>query len=71
MLEAIIALAAPILILLAVGALSYIPSSFQSMSDAGILLATVVVVALVADLFLLPVLLEKFLPENSGHPKER
>ena len=49
---------------LAVGALSFLPSNFQSMSDVGILLTTIVVSALIADLFLFPHLLERFLPQT-------
>ena len=47
------------------GALCYLPSSFRSMHDVGLLLSTIVVAALLADLFLLPILLERFLPESS------
>ena len=49
---------------LAAGALSFLPSNFQSMSDVGVLLTTIVVSALIADLFLFPHLLERFLPQT-------
>ena len=49
---------------LAAGALSFLPSSFQSMSDVGVLLTTIVVSALIADLFVFPHLLERFLPQT-------
>lgn len=49
-------------IVLAIGALTYLPSSFRSMSDVGILLTAIVIFALVTDLFLLPVLIDRFYP---------
>jgi len=45
-------------LVLVVGALCYLPSSFQSMSDVGILLSTMVVAALLAQIFLTPHLIE-------------
>ncbi len=45
-------------IVLAVGSLSYLPSSFRSLRDVGLLLTMIVVMAVLADLFLLPHLLE-------------
>ncbi len=45
-------------IVLAIGSLSYLPSSFRSLRDVGLLLTAIVVTALLADLFLLPHLLE-------------
>jgi uncharacterized protein len=60
-------------VVLTAGALSYLPSAFQSISEVGILLTCIVVVALLADLFLLPILIEHFAPhvgENkSKQPK--
>ena len=50
---------------LGLGALSYLPSSFKSIADVGTLLTVIVVAALVTDLFLLPILIEKFLPQSS------
>ncbi len=45
-------------IVLAIGSLSYLPSNFRSLRDVGLLLTTIVITALLADLFLLPHLLE-------------
>lgn len=47
-------------IILVAGCLCYLPSEFRSMNDVGLLLSVVVVSALLADLFLLPVIVEKF-----------
>ena len=47
-------------IVLVIGAFCYLPSSFQSMSDLGRLLSTMVIVALIAEVLLLPHLLERF-----------
>lgn len=53
-------------IILTMGAVSYLPSAFQSISEVGILLSCIVIVALLADLFLLPILVERFAPETGG-----
>lgn len=55
-------------IILTMGAVSYLPSAFQSISEVGILLSCIVIVALLADLFLLPILVERFAPD-AGKPK--
>ncbi|MCB9918248.1 MAG: MMPL family transporter [Planctomycetes bacterium] len=47
-------------IVLAVGSLCHIAADFQSLVHVGILLTTVIVVALAADLWLLPLLVEHF-----------
>lgn len=49
---------------LVLGSLCYLPSSFQSMSDVGVLLSTMVVAALFTEIWLLPHLLERFLSGN-------
>ncbi len=51
-------------VVLAAGGASYMPSNFKSISDAGLLLATIVIVALLTDLFLLPIMLERFYPKT-------
>lgn len=51
-------------VVLAAGGVSYMPSNFKSISDAGLLLATIVIVALLTDLFLLPIMLERFYPKT-------
>jgi predicted RND superfamily exporter protein len=43
---------------LVLGALCYLPASFQSMSDVGILLSAMVIVALLTDVLLVPHLIE-------------
>jgi predicted RND superfamily exporter protein len=48
-------------LILTLGALCYLPSSFQSMQDVGTLLSVIVVSALAVDVILLPVLIERFL----------
>ncbi|MFT7619560.1 MAG: putative RND superfamily exporter protein [Planctomycetota bacterium] len=53
-------------IVLGIGSLSYLPSSFRSLRDVGVLLTTVVITALLADLFLLPHLLEM-----AGKPRKK
>lgn len=53
-------------IILTMGAVSYLPSAFQSISEVGILLSCIVIVALLADLFLLPILVERFAPNVGG-----
>lgn len=45
-------------IVLAVGALCYLPSSFKTMRDVGLLLAPIIMSALLADLYLLPFIIE-------------
>jgi hypothetical protein len=57
-------------ILLVVAALCYLPSSFKTMRDVGILLTPIVIVALAADLWLLPILLEWSYPDKKPAPKE-
>lgn len=52
-------------ILLTVAALCYLPSSFKTMRDVGILLTPIVLVALAADLWLLPILLEWSYPDKA------
>lgn len=47
-------------VVLAIGALTYLPSSFRSMSEVGILLTAIVIFALITDLFLLPVLIDRY-----------
>lgn len=44
---------------LVLGSFCYLPSDFQSMSDVGVLLSTMVIVALLTELYLLPHLLER------------
>jgi predicted RND superfamily exporter protein len=46
-------------IILSIGALCYLPATLQSMRDVGLLLTTIVLSALAADLFLLPLLIER------------
>jgi uncharacterized protein len=58
-------------VVLTAGALSYLPSAFQSISEVGILLTCIVIVALVADLFLLPILIERFAPHVGEDKSER
>jgi uncharacterized protein len=53
-------------ILLTVAALCYLPSSFKTMRDVGILLTPIVIVALAADLWLLPILLEWSYPDKKS-----
>lgn len=48
-------------LVLMLGVLCFLPSSFQSMRDVGILMSFMVVTALLADLFVLTPLLERFL----------
>jgi len=45
---------------LVLGALCYLPASFRSMSDVGVLLSTMVIVAFVTDVLLVPHLIEIF-----------
>jgi len=45
---------------LILGALCYLPSSFQTMKDVGVILPAMVLTALLAEIFLLPHLLERF-----------
>ncbi len=52
--------------LLTAGALCYLATSFRSMFDVGIILTTIVVTALVGDLFLLPPIIERFLGGRQG-----
>ena len=52
---------------LALGCLCYLPASFQSLQDVGILLTAIIVVAVIADLFLLPHLMTFFLKERDRH----
>ena len=47
-------------IVLAVGSLCHMAADFQSLVHVGVLLTTVIVVALAADLWLLPLLVEHF-----------
>jgi len=47
-------------LVLGIGGLGYFAASFQSIQDTGVLLLTMVVVALVADLVLLPFLLRRY-----------
>jgi len=58
-------------VVLAVGALSYLPSAFRSISDVGVLLTAIILIALMADLFLLPLLLERFAPLPRGETSPR
>ncbi|MCB9832176.1 MAG: MMPL family transporter [Planctomycetes bacterium] len=53
-------------VILAVGTVCYLPSGFRSLHDVGLLLTTIVVTALVFDLFLLPHLLEMAVPDDQG-----
>ena len=53
---------------LMLGTLCYLPSSFRSLRDLGILLPTVIVSAVVADLFLLPVLMGKWGRKSPSEP---
>jgi len=50
-------------LVLLVGSLCYLPSEFRSMRDVGFLLSAMVTTALVADLWLLPHMLERFGPK--------
>jgi len=56
-------------LVLGIGALSYFAASFQSIQDTGVLLLTMIVAALIADLVLLPALLRRW-PEPSRMSKE-
>ena len=56
-------------LLLGVGGLCFLTSSFRVLADTGILMMAIVTAALVSDLYLLPIMLERFMPEpkaNSG-----
>lgn len=53
-------------LILALGALCYLPAELRSMHDVGILLTAIVVTALVADLWLLPVLIEGSLARRAA-----
>lgn len=57
-------------ILLTVAALCYLPSSFKTMRDVGLLLTPIVLVALLADLWLLPILLEWSYPDKKNPAPE-
>ena len=57
-------------IVLAVGSLSYLPSSFRSLRDVGVLLTTIVITALLADLWVLPHLLELAGKNKEEGPKD-
>ena len=45
---------------LGLGALCYLPSTFQSLRDVGVLMTAIVSSAFLADVFVLPLLLERF-----------
>ena len=45
-------------LILIIGGLCYLPSNFQSLNDVGLLLSVLILTALLADLFLLPLMLE-------------
>jgi hypothetical protein len=45
-------------LILLVGGLCYLPSDFQSLKDIGVLLSVLILTALLADLFLLPLLIQ-------------
>ncbi|MFH0944340.1 MAG: MMPL family transporter [Planctomycetota bacterium] len=45
-------------LILMIGGLCYLPSDFRSLNDVGLLLSILILTALLADLFLLPLLLE-------------
>jgi predicted RND superfamily exporter protein len=47
-------------IILVAGSLCFLPANFQSIHDVGILLSAIVVTALIADLFVLPLMIERF-----------
>ncbi len=47
-------------IVLGIGSLCHLPASFQSMRDVGVLMSAIVGTALAADMWLLPLLLERF-----------
>lgn len=47
-------------VILTFGTLCFLPSQFQSMRDTGIILTCIVVVALLADLFFLPLLIRRW-----------
>ncbi len=53
-------------IVLAVGSLCHVAAEFQSLVHVGILLTTVIVVALATDLWLLPLLLERWVSSRRG-----
>lgn len=55
--------------ILSVGCLCYLPSEFRSMIDVGTLLNVVVITALLADLFMLPILLE-WLYRGASRPSQ-
>lgn len=56
-------------VVLAVGALCYLPSEFKSLRDVGILLTGIVVSALLCDLYLLPHLIEMLEPKRPTDPR--
>ena len=59
---------------LLMGALCHLPSYFRSIRDVGILLSAIIVSALVADLFVLPLLIERLVRgrrRNTIEPSER
>lgn len=55
-------------VILVVGALCFLPSDLQSMRDVGILLSAIVLVALLTDLYLLPLLLRLWPATESSLP---
>lgn len=57
-------------IVLAFGTLCYLPASFKSLEEIGILLTTIIVTALVTNLFVLPHLLEHFDNRNDQASKK-
>ncbi len=56
-------------VIMAAGALSYLPTDLRSTQDVGVLLTAVVLTALIADLWLLPVLVESFLGATTPGPR--